>query len=52
MKKYLIKGYGDYERGLKDKTQTIAANTKGEAWDIAFKTFPEYKEVGVWEEDD
>jgi hypothetical protein len=52
MKKYFIKAYGDYERGLKDETKIITANNKEEAWKIAFKTFPEHKEVGVWEEND
>jgi hypothetical protein len=48
MKKYFIKAYG--EEGLKTQTKIITAKDEGEAWDIAWRTFPEYHEIGVWEE--
>lgn len=50
MKKYLIKAYGDYERRLKQKTKIITAEDEEEAWIKAWKTFPEYKELGVFEQ--
>lgn len=50
MKKYKIKAYGDYERGLKPQAKIIEAKNDNEAWDIAWRTFPEYHELGVWEE--
>lgn len=50
MKKYTVKAYADWDRGLKAQEKTITANNKEEAWIIAWKTFPEYKELGVWEE--
>ena len=49
MKKYLIKAYGDFDRRLKEQTKTISAKDEEEAWIIAWKTFPEYCELGVWE---
>lgn len=49
MKKYLIKAYGDYEMRLKQQTKIITAEDEEEAWVIAWKTFPEYKELGVFE---
>jgi hypothetical protein len=49
MKKYLIKAYGDFEMGLKQQTKVIEAKDEEEAWILAWKTFPEYKELGVWE---
>ena len=49
MKKYLIKAYGDYEMRLKQQEKIITANDEEEAWITAWKTFPEYKELGVWE---
>lgn len=49
MKKYKVKAYGDYESGLKQKEITITAKDEEEAWIIAWKTFPEYKEIGVQE---
>ena len=48
MPKYLIKAYGDYERRLKQKTKIITAENEEEAWIEAWKTFPEYKELGVF----
>lgn len=50
MKKYLIKAYGDYERRLKQQTKIITAEDEEQAWIEAWKTFPEYKEFGVWEQ--
>lgn len=52
MKKYLIKAYGDYDRRLKEQTKIITANDEEEAWLIAWQTFPEYSELGVWEQED
>ncbi len=50
MAKYLIKAYGDYEYGLKQQEKIITAKDEEEAWITAWKTFPEYKELGVWEQ--
>ena len=51
MKKYLIKAYGEVDDcNLKTQTKIITAKDDNEAWDIAWRTFPEYHEVGVWEE--
>lgn len=49
MKKYKIKAYGDYERRLKQQERIITAEDEEQAWITAWKTFPEYKELGVWE---
>ena len=49
-KKYLVIAYGDYERRLKRKEVTITAKDDDEAWVTAWKTFPEYKELGVYED--
>lgn len=49
MKKYSVKAYADWERRLKEKTKTIEAKDDEEAWIIAWKTFPEYKQLGVIE---
>ena len=49
MKKYLIKAYGDYERRLKQQQKIITAENEEEAWIEAWKTFPEYTELGVFE---
>ena len=49
MKKYLIKAYGDYEMRLKQQEKVITANDEEEAWIIAWKTFPEYTQLGVFE---
>ena len=51
MKKYLIKAYGDYEYGLKNQEVVIEAETLGEAREKAWRLFPEYKEIGVWEKE-
>ena len=50
MPKYFIKAYRDYEYGLKEQTKIITAKDEEEAWTKAWKTFPEYHEIGVWEE--
>ena len=52
MPKYKAKFYGDYERRLKERTITIEADDAEEAWIKAWKTFPEYTEIAVWEEDE
>ena len=52
MKKYTVIAYGDYERGLKRKEITISAKDEEEAWVIAWKMFCEYKEIGVWEQEE
>ena len=49
MKKYSVKAYADWDRRLKERTKIIEANDEEEAWIIAWKTFPEYKQLGVWE---
>ena len=49
-KKYRVIAYGDYERRLKRKEVTITAKDEEEAWVTAWKTFPEYKEIGVYED--
>lgn len=49
MKKYEIIAYADWEYGLNKKTKVITAKDEEEAWIIAWKTFPEYHELGVWE---
>lgn len=49
IKKYTVIAYGDYEYGLKRKETTISAKDEEEAWIKAWKTFPEYKEIGVYE---
>ena len=50
MKKYRVIAYGDYELRLKRKEVTITAKDEEEAWVQAWKTFPEYKEIGVYED--
>ena len=51
MKKYTVIAYGDYERRLKQKEVTISAKDEEDAWVQAWKMFCEYKEIGVFEED-
>ena len=51
MKKYFIKAYRDYEFGLKEQTKVITAKDEEEAWIKAWKLFPEYHEIGVYEEE-
>ena len=50
MKTYTIKAYADWDRRLKERTKTITAEDEEEAWITAWKTFPEYKELGVFEQ--
>ena len=47
--KYTVIAYA--ESGLPRKEATITAHNKDEAWARAWRMFPEYHEVGVWEED-
>ena len=49
MAKYTVKAYADWDRRLKEQTKVIEANHEEEAWILAWKTFPEYKHLGVWE---
>lgn len=51
MAKYTVIAYPD-EDGYPRKTAVIEAANKEEAWAKAFKLFPEYHEVGVWEGED
>ena len=51
MAKYTVIAYPD-EDGYPRKTAVIEAANKEGAWEKAFKLFPEYHEVGVWEEED
>ena len=46
--KYTVIAYA--EGGLPRKEATITAHNKDEAWDKAWRMFPEYHEVGVFEE--
>lgn len=50
MAKYTVIAYTD-EDGYPRQTATIEAANKEEAWRKAFKMFPEYHEVGVWEDE-
>lgn len=52
MPRYRIKAYGNYERGLKQKTKTITAKDDEDAWIQAWKEFAEYDEIGVTEAND
>jgi hypothetical protein len=47
MAKYDVVAYP--EDGLPRKSATIEAKNKEEAWDKAWRLFPEYHEIGVWE---
>jgi hypothetical protein len=49
MAKFEIIAYADWEYGLKKKTKIITAKDEEEAWTIAWKTFPEYHELGVYQ---
>ena len=49
MPKFEIIAYADWEYGLKKQTKIITAKDVEEAWIIAWKTFPEYHELGVCE---
>jgi hypothetical protein len=50
LKKYLVKAYADWDRRLKEKTTIIDAHDEEDAWTRAWMMFPEYKELGVWEQ--
>ena len=52
MPRYFVKAYGDYYRRLKEKTTIITAEDEEEAWVKAWKTFPEYEQLGVWEQEE
>ena len=52
MPKYLIKAYADWDYGLKEQTKIITATDEEQAWIQAWKTFPEYKQIGVWEQEE
>lgn len=45
--RYTVVAYA--EEGLPRKEQDITARTKDEAWSKAWRLFPEYHEVGVYE---
>lgn len=47
MAKYEVVAYP--EDGLPRKSVTIEAKNKEEAWAKAWRLFPEYHEIGVWE---
>ena len=47
--KFTVVAYA--ENGLPRKEVTIAARNKDEAWAKAWRMFPEYHEVGVFEEE-
>lgn len=47
--KYRITAYGE-EYGLPNKSATIEAKNKEEAQAMAWEMFPEYDDVGVYEE--
>lgn len=49
MPKFEIIAYADWECGLKKQTKVITAKDEEEAWITAWKTFPEYHELGVWQ---
>jgi hypothetical protein len=46
--KYHVIAYAD-EDGYPRREATIEARNKDEAWDKAWRMFPEYHEVGVFE---
>lgn len=50
MPKYLVKAYADWDRRLKEQTKIITAEDEEDAWIKAWMMFPEYKELGVWEQ--
>ena len=53
MKKYNIIAYAECEGNyyLPRKEKTITARNHDEAERIAWREFPEYHEIGVWEEE-
>lgn len=50
MKKWIIIAYGDYERKLKRQEKIIYAKDWNEAISKGWDLFPEYKEIGAFEE--
>ena len=48
MAKYHVIAYAD-EDGYPRKEAVIEAKNKEEAWDKAWRLFPEYHEIGVYE---
>ena len=49
MAKWNIIGYADPEDGIKKEEKEIIALSKSEAKRIAYMTFPEHHEIGVYE---
>lgn len=52
MAKYIVKAYPDWEYGLQAQEKVITASDEEQAWIQAWKTFPEYHEIGVWEQEE
>lgn len=50
MKKYIVKAYA--EHGLKEQTATIKAENYEKAKSEAWERFPEYHQVGVFEQEE
>lgn len=51
MKVFLIKAYADTEYGLKEQKTFIKAESREEAKRVAWEKFPEYHQVGVFEQE-
>lgn len=49
MKKYNVRAYGNYERGLKTQDIVIEAESQEEAYRKAWRIFCEYEEIRVSE---
>lgn len=49
MAKWKIIGYADPEDGIKKEEKEIIALSRSEAKRIAYMTFPEHHEIGVYE---
>lgn len=49
-KEFSVVAYPDEEGGLKKQTATVRAEDIYQAYDIAWQMFPEYHEIGVWED--
>ena len=52
MAKYLVKAYADWDRRLKEQTKIISAEDEEDAWIKAWMMFPEYTQLGVWEQEE
>ena len=50
MKFFVVKAYADADCGLKEQTAVIKAENREEAMRIAWKMFPEYHQVGAFEQ--